>query len=756
MQNLREILSIGILSLSVCLLSTAYALAGGSLDPSFGNNGLAITDFGIGDDEAFDLVVQDDGKIIVAGFSYNGAVKNFAVSRYLPDGVPDNDFGVGGTATFSLGSGDSVGRALAVQDDGKIIIAGSTGADDQDIALLRLNSEGSLDDSFGTNGQFVLSKPDSDARVEAVAVTADGAILLAGSEKEENTPVSTLLVKLNGDGAPEYSFGDEGVATIKRSYNTSSHALTLLDDGKILVAGSSSSNGGYAGTLLRFNADGSLDSGFGINGESELDMTDRDAELFDLLVLEDGEIAATGYVHNGAYREPVLARFDDTGNLNSDFGEGGIVYSDLGYDGITYSIVEKDNGSLLMTGYQITPSGKDMILIEIDGSGTIIQSAGTENDEAEGITELVSKEASVDLSESDLVSDEEYPSAASQVVAARYLVTDLGSDDDVSRAIGVTAEGAIVTAGYTSNGTDTDIALVRYTAGDLPETAKAIGDSAAGRVTGQFFIQTLPVFNITRNSAASGGVISARVSEQYCENYCEAKCENDSDATCETSCLEDCVPQVVSARGVVYSIVPYPSYRTADADDDGGDGEVAPAGLFPENSFDTSYNYEVVRSGQTADGAGVGEFGSDISEITPDVLYYVRAYAILQDETVIYGNQVSFRTNDSCFIATAAYGSILDKHVVILRQFRDQILQNYVVGRKLIAVYYNYSPELADFISRHEGLRKITRIALLPIIGLSYLLLHSSLLAILSVLLLLSLSMLSWKMLIRIKGENTL
>ncbi|HSL41028.1 MAG TPA: CFI-box-CTERM domain-containing protein, partial [Desulforhopalus sp.] len=124
----------------------------------------------------------------------------------------------------------------------------------------------------------------------------------------------------------------------------------------------------------------------------------------------------------------------------------------------------------------------------------------------------------------------------------------------------------------------------------------------------------------------------------------------------------------------------------------------------------------VVRYGWTEDGSGDGEYGSDIQGITPNTTYYVRAYAVLGNGRVIYGNQLSFATDDACFIATAAYGSILQNQVVTLRTFRDRFLLPSQAGRQLVDVYYRFSPVIAEAVADNALLRWGVRVALAPVI----------------------------------------
>ncbi|EKD40066.1 MAG: Ig family protein [uncultured bacterium] len=144
--------------------------------------------------------------------------------------------------------------------------------------------------------------------------------------------------------------------------------------------------------------------------------------------------------------------------------------------------------------------------------------------------------------------------------------------------------------------------------------------------------------------------------------------------------------------------------------------------IFPESG---TFVYDIVRSGQTEDGSGTGSYSSDIQEITPNTVYHLRAYAVLSDDTVIYGNEVTFKTDDACFIATAAFGSFLDNHVAVLREFRDKVLMVDRIGQRFVGTYYSVSPRIAYFLAKSEALRAVVRIILIPVVLLAYFILKT-------------------------------
>ena len=235
-------------------LDNVFALAryntNGSLDASFSGDGRLIT-FSDGASGA-SVTVQADGKILVAGSSEN----NFALVRYNTDGSLDTSFSDDGIATTAIGVGAS-GASVTVQADGKILVAGSSlNTTDSDIALVRYNPDGSLDTSFSDDG-IATTAIGVGASGASVTVQADGKILVAGSSEN-----NFALVRYNTDGSLDTSFSDDGIATTAIGGDASGQSITVQADGKILVAGSSSNTTDGDFALVRFNSDGSLDATF--------------------------------------------------------------------------------------------------------------------------------------------------------------------------------------------------------------------------------------------------------------------------------------------------------------------------------------------------------------------------------------------------------------------------------------------------------------------------------------------------------------
>jgi uncharacterized delta-60 repeat protein len=286
----------------------------GSLDTTFGSGGIARSDFGAPLDAASDVVVQPDGKLVAAGLSAG----NFAVARYNPDGSLDATFGSNGLSIIDFGSNDQA-NAIILQADGKLVAAGFTLPPSfaGDFALARLNANGSLDTTFGNGGKVTTEFGSFDLGFDA-AVTADGRIVVAGRTGDD-----FALARYDMNGTLDGSFGIGGKVTTNLGGSDQPFAIALDAAGRVIAAGTSSND--FA--LARYNADGSLDAGFGVGGTVTTDFAAGSSDTaFGVVVQPGGGITAAGGSSSVSGSSSfALARYDSTGNLDASFGAGGKV-----------------------------------------------------------------------------------------------------------------------------------------------------------------------------------------------------------------------------------------------------------------------------------------------------------------------------------------------------------------------------------------------------------------------------------------------
>jgi uncharacterized delta-60 repeat protein len=288
----------------------------GSLDTAgFGVLGKVITDFsgtGTSSDQANAVAIQQDGKIVAAGFSNNSGTNAFALARYETDGSLDMSFGASGKVETDFGGTDDQAFAIALQEDGKIVVAGKAG---DDIALARYNMDGSLDMSFGINGKVVTDLGATVDQANAVAIQKNGKIVVAGISDASGF-ADFALVRYNSDGSVDIT------ATTDLSGDNTSFAsgegVIIQKDGKMIVAGLTSVGiGDNDFALARYNTDGSLDAAsFNPSGTlaivpGTVTTSFGDIDNSNALVLQpDGKIVAVGTSSASGSSDFALARYN--------------------------------------------------------------------------------------------------------------------------------------------------------------------------------------------------------------------------------------------------------------------------------------------------------------------------------------------------------------------------------------------------------------------------------------------------------------
>lgn len=270
----------------------------GTLDATFGSGGKVVADFGGGiNDQAPDVALQSDGKIVVVVGTAILGNSDFIVARYNSDGTPDPTFGIGGSVTTDFFGGDDQCVAVAIQGDGKIIVAGfvSIDLDNSDFALARYNSDGTPDPTFGSGGKVTTDFFGSFDGASGVVVQSDGKIVAAGAAIVDFATSNDFAVaRYNADGTPDASFGIGGKVTTDFSGNDAAADVVLQCDGKIVVAGvadSSNTSGDVA--VARYQSDGTLDPSFEADGKVVTDFLGHDSSR-GVGLQSDGRIVVAG------------------------------------------------------------------------------------------------------------------------------------------------------------------------------------------------------------------------------------------------------------------------------------------------------------------------------------------------------------------------------------------------------------------------------------------------------------------------------
>ncbi len=310
----------------------------GSPDSSLNSTGIVLIDFSGMDDIATSIGFRaSDEKIILGGYTFNGSGFEFALAQYNSDGTPDANFGTDGKVTTPLGSTD-FGNALAIQDDGKILLAGYSGQSSNEFAVVRYNLNGTLDSTFNDNGSVVTTVGAGSAIAFGVVIQPDDKIVLAGESFNDSTlRWGAAIVRYLSDGTPDSSFSEDGIAINPAgNLDVTINDVKLQSNGKIVLAGfagTSTANNNFL--LVRYNLDGNIDSTFGTNGLVTTAFSAQNNQITSLLVQPDDKIVVGGSNLTGSADQFALARFEADGNLDPTFGNGGKVSAVIGgNDGI--------------------------------------------------------------------------------------------------------------------------------------------------------------------------------------------------------------------------------------------------------------------------------------------------------------------------------------------------------------------------------------------------------------------------------------
>lgn len=252
--------------------ATTAQSAPGDLDPMWGNGGIVISSLSnSGYFETPDFLhTQPDGKVVVSGdvFANVGIATSF-IARFNPNGTLDSAFGINGRITAPFGGGEYL-YATALQPDGKIVAAGYKTVDgNRDFVVARYNLNGTLDTTFGTDGKTVTPVGSSVDEIKDLIVQPDGRIVAVGDIAVSGSGLDFAVVRYNSNGTLDTTFGTDGkVITIITNGDdiADRHSAALQPDGNIVVGGS----GGVLNkdfVLVRYNSNGTLDSTFGTNGK---------------------------------------------------------------------------------------------------------------------------------------------------------------------------------------------------------------------------------------------------------------------------------------------------------------------------------------------------------------------------------------------------------------------------------------------------------------------------------------------------------
>lgn len=460
-----------LLSISIFLAGQAHA-APGDLDTSLNGTGKVFTNLGVSINWADDIEVLPDNKFLVVGSVNPGIL----LLRYNSDGTLDTSFGSNGLVISNV---SSAGVGVDVQSDGKIIVVGpgSSGA-----VILRFNPNGSPDNTFGSNGIVTSSL----VGAADVAVQTDNKIVIVGYT--QTTP-GIAVRRFNSDGSVDTGFGNNGVTSTTFGENSQTASkVAIQSDGKIVVAGTAEGPGGHDFAVARFNVNGSLDGTFG--GGTQRVTLNGIQICYGLAIQPDGKIILAGQntTLNDNY-DFFLVRFNPNGSIDTDFGGGLLTVNISPGPDYIYDIALQNDGKILAFGqtqeeflthfivtrlnsngsFDMTFGSGGKTIVEFDPLSSRAFAAGLRND-GQIITVGV---AGIDLAMTQIS-----PTGTVQVQRR----DNFGRGNDTAQDVAVQPDGKIVAVGYSQNGNSNDFSLARYLVNGQLDTSFGVG----GKVTTQF------------------------------------------------------------------------------------------------------------------------------------------------------------------------------------------------------------------------------------------------------------------------------
>jgi uncharacterized delta-60 repeat protein len=376
--------------------------ADGTPDTAFGGSGtgVATVDFNQSDDVVVSVAVQQDGRILAAGWADMGSAGvdyDLAMARFNPDGSLDPTFDGDGRVTLDLGGSDEQVSGMTVLSDGQIVVAGFTDASgDYDVVFAGFGANGMLDPGFGTAGTTIVDSPGGTAHDQTFWMTRqpDGKYIacgLSGPGPYDATNGAMLAVRANANGSVDTTYGTNGVAIVQTP-TVLGHALSCValpdGSGATVLAGLDGNFDNPNLAFARLDANGNLDPAFGTAGRSSIDFGGMEV-VQSIVWLNDGKLAVAGLntpVDDDAPGDLIFTLIDaDTGAFDGGFGNQGVTVADFGRGGLPsgvygffphgYGLVHQADGRLVAVGTQLgdfdrgTPSGFAIARVDPAGAG---------------------------------------------------------------------------------------------------------------------------------------------------------------------------------------------------------------------------------------------------------------------------------------------------------------------------------------------------------------------------------------------------
>jgi uncharacterized delta-60 repeat protein len=365
---MRRMVWLSVVSVLVLAGAAPAAAAPGDLDPTFGDDGTVVTDEPLIDSHhPLDVLVQDDGKVVVVG----GFSRSFVVARFAMDGALDPTFSDDGWTKVDFQHAD-YGYAVAVGVDshGGLLIGGKYS---RGLAVVRLWPGGRLDRSFGSQGRALVPGTSSLSFITDLVIDPFDRVVFGGWEQTgsfEPEGTQMLVGRLTTAGDLDPAFHGGRLVTLDPPQASSLEAIGLLPDGRIVGVGSVFVRNGSLLSAVRLWPGGRRERSFGRNGIARVDLGRGFETPQGLAVLPGGAMAVTGGAPDG--RRLFVARLTSAGRLDADFDGDGVIFQDLGRgDEAGSDLVVDGAGRLVVMGHMRGGSDQRAVVLRYTPTGDL-------------------------------------------------------------------------------------------------------------------------------------------------------------------------------------------------------------------------------------------------------------------------------------------------------------------------------------------------------------------------------------------------
>jgi uncharacterized delta-60 repeat protein len=447
----------------VVIATTQLMTQDGTLDTSFDDDGIVITTIGTFDDQAAGIALQPNGRLVAVGHTYLEDRYMFVVARYLPNGALDRTFGNDGITITPVGNGNARARAVAIQPDGDIVVAGMCTVDGREmIAVARyLEKTGRLDPTFATNGIAITAVGNGWSAAHGVAILPSGKIGVVGYG--QFTPdVRIAVVQYERSGTLDPTFGDSGIVSTQFALGSDiGNGIYAHEQDFITVVGTTHRTGSNADVaLVRYKSSGALDGAFGTEGKVRAGIEGTFNEYGNAItVQQDGKIVVAASSRN-LFQDYIVMRFLHNGERDREFGVNGVAKVDIGPDvalGESATILLQPDGKIVVAGLRTSERNTHIGLVRYRDNGQLDVTFGEDG----------------------------------------YVTTSVGDNASVRGSV-LQRDGKIVVAGGHHDGTQSRITLARYNNPSIaaPSSAAESLGSSGGAYPNPFYSWTrIPLRN---------------------------------------------------------------------------------------------------------------------------------------------------------------------------------------------------------------------------------------------------------------------